>query len=232
MAMFNIRAKDTQWYIARHGSLARMNQLTDEQFLEQCESINSLLGQLSFDIDNCIEWAQNLWLRIFISNVQAANVQLKSQKSKQLRCPASKATFKLNANFISAATQLLAKVIGIQVENAAISSIESKISNFLGKNDSYEAREIPVYRKRAFFKQLAFIKMPPLVDNMKHPNELQEFAVHPIDPTNTNPLAKKFIIAAATLRSYNFKGVVESTEISITAMQHGFLWGSRFENII
>ncbi|KAH9408579.1 hypothetical protein TYRP_010844, partial [Tyrophagus putrescentiae] len=184
-----IRAADTMWYIYRNSSIQRMNELKDKFFLEQMSSINmvlwrqpqltfthvqptltQLLRYLSFDLKNCLNWAQSIWKTCFVDNVKTAAIKLQSSGEK--RHQASKVTSKHNFDFIQAAALMLANSIGLKYNDNDIKILDLQIASFLNDSTSYEVKLFPTYRKIKRFTDLAHINMPPLQNNIRMHSEI------------------------------------------------------------
>ncbi|KAH9407764.1 hypothetical protein TYRP_012587 [Tyrophagus putrescentiae] len=173
MALFTLPVKDTFWYLNRANSNEHINLLDESHRNEVTESINSVLSYLSFDFDQCLHWAQQLWHTIFVANVAAANRELGNSASRH---PASKQTHKHNIDFIS--------VIGLKDENGdeyTIKSFELPTIEFLENPGTYQVGEVPVYNKLQLFTDLAHIDFPSL-DNFIKPGDKPQHTVTPLDP--------------------------------------------------
>ncbi|KAH9407797.1 hypothetical protein TYRP_012620, partial [Tyrophagus putrescentiae] len=181
MALFTLPAKDTFWYLKRVESYEHINLLDESHRIEVTESINSVLSYLSFDFDQCLRWAQQLWHTIFVANVEAANRELGNTASRH---PASKQTHKHNIDFISVSALLLTKVIGLKDENGdeyTIKSFELPTIEFLESTSAYRVEDVPVYNKLQLFTDLAHIDFPP-PDNFIHPGDKPQHTVTALDP--------------------------------------------------
>ncbi|KAH9389401.1 hypothetical protein TYRP_023347, partial [Tyrophagus putrescentiae] len=204
IAYFNIRMKDTNWFLNRPNSLELINQLEESSYIEQVESINSVLQYHSFDFNDCIQWGKQVWYTHFIANVEAAKVEL--TKRGVGRFPASKMTERFNLDFIKFAALLLANAIGLK--NVDIKLFESQIITFLNEKESYNVKEIPTFANLSLFTQLANAKVPHLKNYMNNSNQLANFSVHPIDPFEENTLFMSFLSSIISLRHYNFTGKI------------------------
>lgn len=232
MSAFTLPAKDASWFLSRNGSMDRAYQLDDMKFLEHACSINTALQYLSFDLNKCIQWAFQLWHTVFIANVKAANKELGEIR----RYPASKRTHRHNLDFVSTATLLMTKMINLKDgkgQEFNISVLESKIAKLLRNDETYQVKEVPIFKKLNHFTDLAYIKMPPLTNYLKHPDKLSHMTIHPIDPFSDDQLFLKFYRSSFALRNFNFtNNLLSVNKLRPLFKTSSFLWASRFTRII
>lgn len=233
MSLFTLPPKDTNWFLSRIDSLQRADELDDMEFFEHMCSINTVMPYLSFDINQCVKWAQKVWHTVFIANVIAANKQLR----KNVRHPVSKLAHKPSFDFICTSALLLAQVIGLKNADGAkytdITSFAKQVTQFLNAEQTYCVKELQPFRKIVKFTDLAHLKVPPFKNYLQDPDSLTHLAVFPIDPFHDNPDFFKFYQTTFILRTFNFTGVLNKPLILSPLFKvPSFLWGSRFTRII
>lgn len=214
MSLFTIRGRLANWFVQRPGSFALLNELEGSAFIEISKTINSLFALADCQIDNCIEWAFIVWFRVFVVNVEVANLEL-SRLGKENRHKANiKGLYTTNIAFISSAAELLATMIGLSVTTENIVA-QSKIY--------YEQKYLMKTTERAYKK---ITKFSDLLPDMKHEKILQskqEFTklavpsnrISVVEPTSENQLIQTFLYSASRIRYFNFKNNtnIVSTEI-------------------
>ncbi len=203
MSLFTIRGRLVNWFVQRKGSAALLKELEGSVFIEISKTINSLLALADCQIDNCIEWAFTVWLRVFVVNVEVANAEL-SRLGRENRHKANiNGLYSTNIEFISSAAEILASMIGLSVTTEDVVA-QSKLyyeNNYLQKTPARE------YKKIIKFADLLPDVKPEIISHSK-----QEFSKLPlpskcitvVEPTLESQLIKTFIGSTTRIRHFNF----------------------------
>ncbi len=203
MALFTIRGRLVNWFIQRPKCIELLTELDDSTFIEISHTINSFLVLFECQIDQCIEWAFVVWFRVFVINVEVANTEL-SKLGRENRHKANiKEMYKLNIDFISSAAEILATMIGLEVDT------ENIILRSKSYYDQHYLKEVPARQHKKF------IKFVDLSSDLKNANILQskeEFSKLPVhvkcmtvaEPSSKNLAIEKFLTSVIKIRYFNF----------------------------
>lgn len=193
-------------------SMKVMSELSSDDYIEYASSIAFILEKLTtFDINSCVEWAFALWRTIFIDNVIAANRHLESSGRQISRFPASAKSSFLNINFVLAASQLMAAILGIISEEGKDKTVLPLVQQLFESSLVYEPSPHPpevtdlstFNDLKQFNKNFDLSVLMKKLSNFNSPKNSINF-IPEIDKHNC--LVISLISFATKLREFSFTG--------------------------
>lgn len=208
VSLFTIRARLACYYLSDQTFLSRLQAEDEDSYNEAYDLIESVLTQVQCTVEECVEWAYEVWKRVFVTNVLVADAQPNSKKLFS----ASDTTKEVNVNFVTSSALLLAEMIDAQnfTSEAHVRELAEKI---LRRHSKAPRGLLPQFFNVTKFSELKNIDKSFKQRHLLNLPKFDAGTVEPIEPYIDMKQTRSFLIAAAQLRSFNYKNVVEGKSL-------------------
>ncbi len=206
VSLFTIRARLACYHLSDPTFLHRLQTEDEDCFNEAYDLIESVFSQVQCTVDDCVEWAYGIWKRVFVTNVLVAT----EQPDFERRFPASAETYEVNLKFVSSAALLLAECVYAQgfTGNGDETKVREAAAAIFRRNSKSARGQLPPFSRVSKFSDLKNTDTSPKLRHLSNLPKFDAGTVVPIEPYQDMEPTRSFLVAAAQLRAFNYKNIL------------------------